>query len=140
MLFRSEIVAETFAAHPYDLAAAFAKGVAAGTKAVISLESPVLLDQRSKTFELATKHRLPSIGAHALYAEAGHLMSYGVNPATAFARAGDIAASILKGAKAGDIPVEQPTEFELVVNLKTAKALKISIPQSVLLRANRVIE
>lgn len=70
----------------------------------------------------------------------GFLFSYGVNSAKAFSRAGDIAASILKGAKPGDIPLEQPTEFELSVNLKTAKALGISIPQSVAVRADRVFE
>ena len=70
--------------------------------------------------------------------ESETLIIYGsVKP---FVRAGDMAVSILKGAKAGDIPMEQPTEFELVVNLKAAKALKISVPQSILLRANRVIE
>ena len=137
---RAEIVVETFAAPPYDFAAAFARGVAAGTEVVLPLNSPVLTDQRMNIFKLTMKHRLPSMGNDARYAEAGHLLSYGVNTTTVFVRAGDIAVSILKGAKAGDLPVEQPTEFELVVNLKTAKALKISIPQSVLLRANRVIE
>ena len=137
---RVEIVAETFASLPYDLESAFAKGRAAGTEAVVLLGSSAFFDQRTKIFELTRKHQLPSIGIQAGYSEVGHLMSYDVNPATAFVRAGDIAASILKGTKPGDIPVEQPTEFEFVVNMKTAKALGISIPQAILLRANRVIE
>jgi putative ABC transport system substrate-binding protein len=135
-----EIVVEIFASLPYDLESAFAKGRAARVGAVVAAASPAILDHRTRIAELALKQRLPSVGGNALYTEAGFLISYGVNPAKAFIRAGDIAASILKGAKPGDIPVEQPTEFEFVVNLKTAKALGISIPQSILLRANRVIE
>ena len=137
---KQELVTETFAAPPYDLDSAFAKGRAAGVGAVLALTTPVFFDQRQKIAELAVKHRLASAGGQVLYAEAGFLFSYGVNPAKAFTRAGDIVASILKGTKAGDIPVEQPTEFEFAVNLKTAKALKISILPSILLRANRVIE
>ena len=135
-----EIVAETFAALPYDLESAFARGRAAGVEAVTAFNSPALFDQRVKIAELALKHRLPSVGGQVLWSEAGFLISYGVNPAKAFARAGDMVASILKGVKAGDIPVEQPTEFELAVNLKTAKALGISIPPSISVRADRVIE
>lgn len=137
---RVEIVAETFAAPPYDLAAAFAKGRAAGIEAVAVLGSPVFADRRSGIVELAMKHRLPLVGSNWRFTEAGFLLSYGPNPDTAYIRAGDIAASILKGAKPGDIPVEQPTVFELSVNRKTAKALGISIPPSILLRADRVIE
>jgi putative ABC transport system substrate-binding protein len=80
------------------------------------------------------KHRLPSVVNLHYFDQPAFLMSYGANFATAFYRLGDIAASILKGAKPGDIPVEQPTEFELVVNLKTAKALAIAIPQSIVSR------
>ena len=137
---RVQIVIEMFEALPYALESAFAKGHAARTEAVIVLSSPALYDQRSKIAELAIKHRLPSVAGQMLDAEANFLIGYGVNPDKAFVRAGDIAVSILKGAKAGDIPVEQPTEFEFGVNLKTAKALKISIPPSIMLRADRVIE
>ena len=86
------------------------------------------------------KHQLPSVVNLHYLDEAAFLMSYGANFATAFSRLGDIGASILKGARPGDIQVEQPTEFELVINLKTAKALGISIPQSVISRATRLIE
>ena len=135
-----DLVVETFSAPPYDLEAAFTKGRAAGAAAVMSLSSSVLFDHRKTIAELALKYQLPSIGGQNLYSEAGFLVSYGVNSAKAFTRAGDIAASILKGAKPGEIPVEQPTEFELTVNRKTAKALGITIPPSILVRADRVIE
>ena len=137
---RVAIVIETFEAPPYALDSAFAKGHAAGTEAVVVLSSPVLYRLRSKISELAIKRRLPSISGQVLDAEADFLIGYGVPPDKAFIRAGDIAASILKGAKPGDIPVEQPTVFDFGVNLKTAKALGISIPPSIMLRANRVIE
>ena len=86
------------------------------------------------------KHRLPAVSFTFVVEEPGFLIGYGINSATAFFRAGDIAASILKGANPGDIAVEQVTEFELVINLKTAKALGISIPQSIAVRADRAIE
>jgi putative ABC transport system substrate-binding protein len=137
---RVEIVVETFAAPPYDLDSAFVKGRAAGVDAVISVTSPIFADRRTSIAELAIKHRLPSAGSNTLYAEAGFLFSYGAKPNKAFVRAGDIAASILKGAKPGDIGVEQTNEFELVVNLKTAKTLGIAIPPSIAVRADRAIE
>jgi ABC-type uncharacterized transport system substrate-binding protein len=137
---RVEIVVETFAKPPYDLGSAFAKGRAAKVDGVISATSPVFADRRADIAELAIKHRLPLAGGFTSFAEAGYLFSYGVKPDKAFIRAGDMAASILKGAKPGDIGVEQPTEFELVVNLKTAKALGIKIPQSIAVRADRAIK
>ena len=137
---RVEIIVETFARPPYDLDAAFVKGRAARVDAVISPSSPVFADRRTSIAELAIKHRLPSAGSFTSFAEAGYLFSYGVKPDKAFIRAGDMAASILKGAKPGEIGVEQPTEFELVVNLKTAKALGIKIPRSIAVRADRAIK
>jgi len=106
---------------------------------MIPLASPALADRRTSVAELALKHRLPSAGPSTPYAEAGYLFSYGVKPDKAFVRGGDIAASILKGQKPGDIAIEQPTEFEFVVNMKAAKALGITIPQSIKVRADRVI-
>jgi len=137
---RVEIVTETFAALPYDFESAFARGRAAGIEAVNVPTSPNFLNQRKRISEQLMKHRLPAVAFTFVIEEPGFLIGYGINSATAFVRAGDIAASILKGANPGDIAVEQVTEFELVINLKTAKALGISIPQSIAVRADRAIE
>ena len=90
--------------------------------------------------ELAMAKRLPTVHALREYAEAGGLMAYGADNAELFRRAADYVDKILRGAKPGDLPIEQPTKFELVVNLKTAKALKLTIPEAFLLRADEVIE
>ena len=89
---------------------------------------------------LAAKSRLPSIFHISEFADLGGLAAYGPDRADLFRRAATFVDKILKGAKPGDLPVEQPTRFELVVNMKTAKALGLTIPQSVLFRADRVIE
>jgi putative ABC transport system substrate-binding protein len=89
---------------------------------------------------LAHGARLPTMHNIRLFVEAGGLMSYGPNTADLFRRAGDLVDKILRGAKPGDLPVEQPTKFELIINLKTAKALGLKIPESFLLRADEVIE
>ena len=136
---RVEIVVERFAALPYDFDSAFVKGKAAGTEAVIVLDSAAWGPMR-KIAELAVKHRLPSVVNVQHFGELEFLIGYGANFDTAFVRLGDIMASILKGVKPADIPVEQPTQLELAVNQKTAKALGIKIPQSIMLRATRVIE
>jgi putative ABC transport system substrate-binding protein len=86
------------------------------------------------------KHRLPGIYEDKLYVEAGGLMSYGPSFIDLFRRAASYVDRIFKGAKPGDLPIEQPTKFELVINLKTAKALGLTIPQSLLLRADEVIQ
>jgi putative ABC transport system substrate-binding protein len=88
---------------------------------------------------LAARHRLPTIFANRRAVEAGALMSYGPNLVALYARAADYVQRILKGAKPGSLPVEQPTSFELVVNLRTARTLGVSIPQSVLVGADDVI-
>jgi putative ABC transport system substrate-binding protein len=90
--------------------------------------------------DLAIQHRLPMMGSLSDYAEAGSLLSYWANTGDVYRRVASFVDRILKGAKPGDLPVEQPTKFELVVNLRTAKALGITIPQAFLLRADRVIE
>ena len=89
--------------------------------------------------KLASKARLPAIYGFRLYVDEGGLMSYGANFADHLRRSARYVDKILKGAKPGDLPIEQPTKFELVVNLKTAKALGITIPESILLRADAVI-
>src|SRR5947209_6430768 len=90
--------------------------------------------------KLAAKKRLPVMYHQSEFVEAGGLMFYGVNVPDLSRRAATYVDKILKGARPGDIPVEQPTKFELVINLKTAKALGLTIPSSLLLRADRVIE
>jgi putative ABC transport system substrate-binding protein len=95
---------------------------------------------RVRLLEFTAKNRLPTIAQSAFWPEAGGLMSYGPDPADLYRRAAAQVAKILKGAKPADLPVEQPTKFELVINLKTAKALGLTIPPSLLLRADQVIE
>lgn len=96
--------------------------------------------QARRIADLATQHRLPSISAFGDYAESGGLMSYGQNLSEQYYRAATYIDKILKGAKPGDLPVEQPTKIELVINVKTAKAIGLVIPQNLLLRADKVIE
>jgi putative ABC transport system substrate-binding protein len=88
---------------------------------------------------LASKARLPTVYGLRQYVDAGGLMSYGASYGDLFRRSAGYVDKILKGAKPGDLPIEQPTEFELVVNLKTAKTLGLTIPESILLRADEVI-
>jgi putative ABC transport system substrate-binding protein len=103
--------------------------------------SPLFYVQRSRLVELAAKHRLPAIYAQREFvAGSGGLMSYGADYRHQFRRAATYVDKILKGARPGDLPIEQPTKFELVINLRTAKALGLTIPQSVLLRADEVIQ
>lgn len=137
---RVEIVAEVFSTPPpHDVDSAFARARAAGAEAAIVLDSASFFDQRGKLAQASVKHRLPAIVNIHYFDEKSFLMSYGANFHTAFARAGDIAASILKGAKPGEIPLEQPAEFELVINLNAAKAFGITVPAPLITRATRLI-
>jgi putative ABC transport system substrate-binding protein len=102
--------------------------------------SPVFFPQRAQVAELGLKSQLPTICGLSQYAHAGALMSYGANLDDMFRQVALYIDKILKGAKPGDLPVEQPTKFELVINLKTAKALGLTIPPSLLQRADQVIE
>ena len=102
--------------------------------------SVLLFNQRRRLADLALKHRLPSVYPSSFYVESGGLMSYGPDFTDSFRRAATYVDRLLKGAKAGDLPVEQPTKFELVINLKTAKMMGLTIPQSVLQRADHVVE
>jgi len=108
--------------------------------AIIVVRDGVFLEQRRQIVELAAKNRLSTISDNRDYVDAGASMSYGPNLADQFRRAACYVDTILKEAKLGDLPVEQPTKLELVINLKTAKALGLTIPQSLLLRADEVIQ
>jgi putative ABC transport system substrate-binding protein len=123
---------------PNEFARAFSS--AAGERALIVVTSPSLFTERKRIADLALKHRLPTVVGGREYAEAGILFSYAVSYPELFRRAAWYVDKILRGAKPADLPIEQPTTFEMVINLKTAKALGLTIPQSLLHRANQVIE
>ena len=111
-----------------------------GAQALVLLSAAMFLVERRRIVKLALAQRWPLITAESLTTEEGALLSYGVDAAAQYRRLAFYADRILKGAKPGDLPIEQPTQFELVVNLKTAKALGLTIPQPFLMRADRVIE
>src|SRR5262249_41733408 len=123
-----------------DLPGAFDRASRVRVGAVMVLGSPLLLIHQARIVTLAARARLPVISAWKEFPNAGGLISYGTNVSVMFHRAAMYADRILKGAKPAALPVEQATTFELVVNLKTAKALGLTIPPSVLGRADQVIE
>jgi ABC-type uncharacterized transport system substrate-binding protein len=108
--------------------------------ALIVFPSPMLFNERRRIVDLAIQHRLPSISAARQFVELGGLIAYGSSIPDLVRRSATYVDKILKGAKPADLPVEQPTKFELVINLKTAKALGLTIPQSLLQRADEVIQ
>jgi putative ABC transport system substrate-binding protein len=125
---------------PKGIDAAFLAARKGSADAVLVLGSPLFNANRMELTELASKSRYPVIYDRAEFVEAGGLMTYSVSLADLARRAATYVDKILKGAKPGDLPIEQPTKFDLVVNMKTAKALGIKIPNSVLAQATKVIE
>ncbi len=125
---------------PYDLDAAFRALAQDGVDTLHVLRQSAVLAQYERLAELTTQHRLPHIHILRHYVEAGGLMSYGVDFVPMMRRAASFVAKILRGAKPADLPLEQVAQFEFVVNLKTAKAMGVTLPTSILLRADEVIE
>ncbi len=125
---------------PDDFAHAFEAAIASGAGGLITLDDPFTIAHRTRIVSLALKYRLPALYGVRPFADAGGLMSYGPDRFDQNRRAATYVDKILRGAKPADLPVEQPTKFELVINLKTAKALGLTIPPSVLGRADQVIE
>jgi len=125
---------------PDDLESAFDAARKKRADALILPAAGFLSLYRKRIVDLAAQSRLPAIGSDARWAEEGCLLAYGPSTAEFYRRAGIYVDKILKGAKPADLPVERPTKFELVINLKTAKALNLTIPESVLFRADKVIK
>jgi len=125
---------------PGELDRAFSTLTTGRADALVVFPSATLFTERRRLVALTTKHRLPAMFNAREYAELGGLMAYGANVADLFRRSATYVDRILKGAKPGDLPIEQPTKFELVINLKTAKALGLTIPPSLLQRADQVID
>ena len=123
-----------------DVERGFATVTRDRAEAVVVAAGTFFMRQRKQIAELALKSRVASIFSFREHVAVGGLMSYGSNPTDLFRRAATYVDKILKGAKAGDLPIEQPTRFHLAINRKTAKALGIMIPQELLLRADEVID
>jgi len=124
---------------PNEIGPAFSAVSRAHAQALYVIGDPLFFVHRTTLFKLASKARLPTMYGLRQYVDAGWLMSYGANYEDLFRRSAAYVDKILKGAKPGDLPIEQPSKFELIVNLKTAKALGITIPESIVLRADEVI-
>jgi ABC-type uncharacterized transport system substrate-binding protein len=123
-----------------DLEAAFKAAMKSRIGALLTIGNPLINRHRGQIVEQAAQHRLPAIYADREFVDAGGLMSYGVDQKALYRRLAYYVDKILKGVRPAELPVEQPTQFELVINLKTAKALGLTIPQSLLLRADRLVE
>jgi ABC-type uncharacterized transport system substrate-binding protein len=125
---------------PYDFAAAFRTLADGGAQMVLVLSSPFFSEHRPQIAEASRAHRLPTMFIFRSYVDAGGLMSYGVNQVQTYRRIAAYIAKIFKGAKAANLPVEQVSNFELVINLKTARVIGVELPTAILLRADEVIE
>lgn len=145
---QSQLAARELGIHPYSMEvnnadqfdSAFKEAIKSGSTALAVTPTPLANSNRKLIANLAARNRLPAIYPDSNWANDGGLMSYGADRNERYRRVALIVDKILKGAKPGDIPVEQPTKFELVINLKTAKALGLNIPAQLLMGANKVIE
>lgn len=126
--------------NPADFPAAFQAAARARAEAVLVLDDTTFTRHRGEILKLAGRHRLPVVSRYRDFAEAGGLLAYGPSLPAVYRRTAHYVDRILKGARASDLPIEEPTEFELVVNLRTARALGLKIPPSVMLIASHVIE
>ena len=144
----TEVAARALGLQPYYFDARDAKEIETvlrsaskeGADAVLVLSSPIATSHRKELAEIAAKSRIPAMYQVSESVEAGGLMTYGVSTADLWRRAAIYVDKILKGRKPAELPVEQPTKFELVINLKTAKQIGLAVPQSVLARADKVIK
>ena len=125
---------------PDEISTGFEAAEAGGAEALVVVADAMFWNERARIVALAAKHRMPAIYPEREYADDGGLLAYGASIPDQFRRAATYVDKILKGAKPGDLPVQQATRFELVINLKTAKALGLAIPQSILARADEVLE
>jgi putative tryptophan/tyrosine transport system substrate-binding protein len=125
---------------PSEFEGAFARFTATQVGAFIVQQDDLFVANRIRVIDLAAQRRLPGMYVFSLYPRAGGLMSYGANAADLYRRAAEYVDRILKGTKPSDLPVERPAKFELVINLKTAKALRLTIPQTLILQADQVID
>jgi putative tryptophan/tyrosine transport system substrate-binding protein len=143
-----ETVASTFgirvypapAARDSDFDPAFATLAQLGTGALVVASDPFHVSRRKRIAALAVRHRIPALYSQSEYIRAGGLISYGPRSADALVIVGDYVGRILKGAKPTDLPVQAPTKYELVINLKTAKALGLTIPETLLATADELIQ
>ena len=126
--------------NPDELDGAFATMTREGAEACITLADAVLWNHRTRVVELAAQHRLPAMFPEREFADAGGLIAYGPSVPDGFRRAAVYVDRILKGTKPADLPVEQPSKFELLINLKTAKALGLTIPPAILFQADKVLQ
>ncbi|MEO6407894.1 MAG: ABC transporter substrate-binding protein [Burkholderiaceae bacterium] len=124
---------------PFDLEAGFAEAVRANAQAMLVLGSALWVPLRGDIHELARRARIPTVFHHDVWVATGGFMSYGFSFPAIWRRGAEMVAAVLRGARVGEMPMEQPTRYELVINLGTARALGLQLPQSMLIRADRVI-
>ena len=139
-LLRLEVHSRKMENPPYEIASAYRSFADAGANMLLALTSQFFAPHRQQIVDLANSQRLPAMFVFKGYAEAGGLMSYGADPAAMFRQGATFVIKILKGAKPAELPVELPTKYEMMINLKTAKAIGVELPTSILIRADEVIE